>query len=88
MEEALALFFSFARTEAAMSAITATLPSASSYSGKVLFLKKIGAGSVTLKGTIIPAGGTISTTTTEHVGSNKSMMYISNGSAWIEYYCG
>ena len=70
------------------SAITATLPSASSYSGKVLFLKKIGSGSVTLKGTIIPAGGTISTTTTEHVGSNKSMMYISNGSAWIEYYCG
>ena len=70
------------------SAITATLPSASSYSGKVLFLKKIGSGSVTLKGTIIPAGGTISTTTTEHVGTNKSMMYISNGSAWIEYYCG
>ena len=70
------------------SAITATLPSASSYSGKVLFLKKIGSGSVTLRGTIIPANGTGSTTTTDSVGANKSMMYISNGSAWIEYYCG
>ena len=70
------------------SAITATLPSASSCSGKVLFLKKIGSGSVTLRGTIIPANGTGSTTTTDSVGANKSMMYISNGSAWIEYYCG
>ena len=70
------------------SAIIATLPSASSYNGKVLFLKKIGSGSVTLRGTIIPANGTGSTTTTDSVGANKSMMYISNGSAWIEYYCG
>ena len=70
------------------SAITATLPSASSYNGKVLFLKKLGSGSVTLKGTIIPANGTGTMTSTESVGANKSMMYISNGSAWIEYYCG
>lgn len=70
------------------SAITATLPSASSYSGKVLFLKKTGSGSVTLNGTIIPADRNGSTTSTEHVGNNRSMMYISNGSAWIEYYCG
>lgn len=70
------------------SAITATLPSASTYKGRMLFLKKIGSGSVTLRGTIIPANGTGSTTTTDSVGANKSMMYISNGSAWIEYYCG
>ena len=70
------------------SAITVTLPSASTYKGRMLFLKKLGSGSVTLKGTIIPANGTGSTTTTESVGANKSMIYISNGSAWIEYYCG
>lgn len=70
------------------SAITVTLPSASTYKGRMLFLKKIGSGSVTLRGTIIPANGTGSTTTTDSVGANKSMMYISNGSAWIEYYCG
>ena len=70
------------------SAITVTLPSASTYKGRMLFLKKLGSGSVTLKGTIIPANGTGSTTSTDSVGANKSMMYISNGSAWVEYYCG
>ena len=69
-------------------AITVTLPSASTYKGRMLFLKKLGSGSVTLKGTIIPANGTGTTTSTESVGANKSMIYISNGSAWIEYYCG
>ena len=70
------------------SAITVTLPSASTYKGRMLFLKKIGSGSVTLKGTIIPANGTGTTTSTGSVGANKSMIYISNGSGWIEYYCG
>lgn len=74
------------------SAITVGLPSASGCKGKVLFLKRIGTGGVTLSGSsanlIIGAGGTGTSTTSSHVGSARSMMYISNGTSWIEFYCG
>lgn len=74
------------------SAITVGLPSASGCKGKVLYLKKLGSGSVTLSGSssnlIVGAGGTGTSTTSGNVGNSKSMMYISDGKYWIEFYCG
>ena len=70
------------------SAITVTLPSASTYKGRMLFLKKISSGTVTLNGSIINAENTGTNTSRGNVNSGRSMIYVSNGSAWIEYYCG
>lgn len=70
------------------SSITVTMPSPSSYKGRILFLKRTGSGGITLKGSFVGAGGTGTATSSEHVGSAKSMIYVSNGTYWIEFYCG
>ncbi|MGN1230127.1 MAG: interleukin-like EMT inducer domain-containing protein [Prevotella sp.] len=71
------------------SSITVTMPSASTYKGRILFLKKTGSGGVTLNGSFVESGGTGNTATSrEHVGNAKSMIYVSNGAYWIEFYCG
>ena len=72
------------------SAITATLPSASTYKGRMLFLKKNGSGGVTISGNILKCStntGASNTTSTNVNGSN-SMIYVSNGTYWIEFFCG
>lgn len=70
------------------SSITVTMPSPSEYKGRILFLKRTGSGGITLKGSFVGAGGTGTATSSEHVGSAKSMIYVSNGTYWIEFYCG
>ena len=64
------------------------LPSTSdAHQGKVLYIKKIGGGSLTLEGNIIRANSTGVVTQTNSFGS-ASMMYICANDYWIEYYCG
>lgn len=68
--------------------ITVGLPSTSdAHQGKVLYIKKIGGGSLTLVGNIIRANSTGVVTQTNSFGS-ASMMYICANDYWIEYYCG
>ena len=68
--------------------ITVGLPSTSdAHHGKVLYIKKIGGGSLTLGGNIIRANSTVVVTQTNSFGS-ASMMYICANDYWIEYYCG
>lgn len=68
--------------------ITVGLPSTSdAHQGKVLYIKKIGGGSLTLVGNIIRANSTGVVTQTNSFG-NASMMYICANDYWIEYYCG
>ena len=68
--------------------ITVGLPSTSdAHHGKVLYIKKIGGGSLTLVGNIIRANSTGVVTQTNSFGS-ASMMYICANDYWIEYYCG
>ena len=68
--------------------ITVELPSTSdAHQGKVLYIKKIGGGSLTLVGNIIRANSTGVVTQTNSFGS-ASMMYICANDYWIEYYCG
>ena len=68
--------------------ITVGLPSTSNaHRGKVLYIKKIGGGSLTLVGNIIRANSTGVVTQTNSFGS-ASMMYICANDYWIEYYCG
>lgn len=75
------------------SAITVSLPTASNCQGKILYLKRSTSSGVTLRGgssnnLILKADGIGTSTSTTSVGSGKSMMYISNGTNWIEFYCG
>lgn len=68
--------------------ITVGLPSTSyAHQGKVLYIKKIGGGSLTLVGNIIRANSTGVVKQTNSFGS-ASMMYICANDYWIEYYCG
>ena len=68
--------------------ITVGLPSTSgAHQGKVLYIKKIGGGSLTLVGNIIRANSTGVVTQTNSFG-NASMMYICANDYWLEYYCG
>ena len=75
------------------SAITVSLPTATNCQGKILYLKRSTSSGVTLKGgssnnLILLADGTTTSTSSTSVGSGKSMIYISNGTNWIEFYCG
>ena len=70
------------------SSITVTMPSASENKGKVLYVKKTGSGGVTLNGSFVDAKGTGSSTSSEHVGNGYSMIYVSDGTYWITFYCG
>ena len=70
------------------SSITVTMPRADTYEGRILFLKRTGSGGVTLNGSFVRADGTGTATSREHVGNAKSMIYVSNGTYWIEFYCG
>lgn len=68
--------------------ITVGLPSTSNaHQGKVLYIKKMGGGSLTLIGNIIRANSTGVVTQTNSFG-NASMMYICANDYWLEYYCG
>ena len=68
--------------------ITVTMPNPVTYEGRILFLKRTGSGGVTLNGSFVRADGTGTATSREHVGNAKSMIYVSNGTFWIEFYCG
>ena len=68
--------------------ITVTMPNPVTYEGRILFLKRTGSGGVTLSGSFVRADGTGTATSREHVGNAKSMIYVSNGTYWIEFYCG
>lgn len=75
------------------SAITVSLPTAANCKGKILYLKRSTSSGVTLRGgssnnLILKADGIGTSTSTTAVGNGKSMIYISNGTNWIEFYCG
>jgi hypothetical protein len=62
----------------------ATLPSASTCPGKVLFIKKI-SGTLTVNNVIL--AGKTSVTATNTNWDNGSRCFISNGVNWYEFYC-
>ena len=68
------------------SPITATLPTPSECSGKIMYFKQAASANVTIKGTIMRSN---SKTTVSSVNYNGiySWFYISDGSKWVEFSC-
>lgn len=73
------------------SSITVMLPPASDNKGKIFYMKKKGSGGVTVTssfGAIMAANGTSTSESNGDVNSGRSMMFISDGTYWISYFCG
>lgn len=71
--------------------ITVMLPPASGNTGKIFYMKKKGSGGVTVIssfGDIMAASGTSVSESNGDVNSGRSMIFISDGTYWISYFCG
>ena len=65
------------------------MPSASSYPGKVIYVKKLSGSSMTgLTGMFREAGSSSGATTEKFCANGASMMYVSDGSYWNVFFCG
>ena len=65
------------------------MPSAASYPGKVIYVKKLSGSSITgLTGMFREAGSSNGATTEKFCANGVSMMYVSDGSYWNVFYCG
>ena len=60
-----------------------SLPSASTYKGKVIFVRF--SGKRTLSGAIMPRNSGTAVTSVQH--EDKSAFYVSDGSNWYEFFC-
>lgn len=71
--------------------ITVMLPPASGNTGKIFYMKKKGSGGVTVIssfGDIMAASGTSVSESNGDVNNGRSMIFISDGTYWISYFCG
>lgn len=65
------------------------MPSAASYPGKVIYVKKLSGSSMTgLTGVFREAGSSSGATTEKFCANGASMMYVSDGSYWNVFFCG
>ena len=64
------------------------LPNASDCMGKVLFMKKIGSGDITITGTCVNANNSSTHTSSTNINNGVSLMYVCDGLTWIMFFCG
>ena len=67
--------------------INVSVPSGNKYAGKILYMKKIGAGAVTLTGAYFKSQDS-QTSTSYRISNSAPRIFIYDGSYWNEFYCG
>ena len=67
--------------------LTMNMPDPGLCSGKIYYMKRLGTGTVTLIGDMV-VSNTAAPSTNYQIKSSHSIMFISDGTHWVHFYCG